>query len=245
MKIAIDHDKCTACGRCVEVCNINFSEGPDGKPTYEHFMALLRSRRSRREFTEQAVSREHIDALLAAAAQAPNGLNRRNVGYTVITDRKVLSELSLAVGRQTGKFADWLARPAFRALFKLLWGRAYADLEPLVPLLKPMAEETLKGNDMVLYKAPCAILLHTLKHDACGAEDAVYCGANILLAAETLGLGACVIGFLTGPINSGRGLRELARIPPGHKVHTSIIAGHPRFAYSQGLLRPLPETRRV
>ncbi|MBI5209640.1 MAG: nitroreductase family protein [Elusimicrobia bacterium] len=284
MKIAIDQDACTGCGRCVQVCNTNYLEGEDGKPKaadppgycvlcghcvavcpadaithtglaglgfagqagrpdFRQLMALLKSRRSRREFTASEVSREHLSALLDAAAQAPNGLNRRNVRYSVVTDGKVIAELSRRIAVQTGKFAAWLDIGAVRGLFKLLWGSAYAELEPLVPLLKPLSEATLKGDDMVLYKAPCVILIHTLKRDACGSEDAVYCGANILLAAEALGLGACVIGFLTEPVNRDRGLRRLAGIPEGNKVHTSIIVGHPRFPYAKEISRPAPEAR--
>lgn len=286
MKISIDREKCSACGLCVEVCGINYEEGPDGKPavadplgpcvlcghcvavcpvdaiahsglagqefgpaegrpTYDQLMALLRFRRSRREFTEDPLTEEQIRALLRAAGQAPNGLNRRNVHYTVVTDRKVLAELSLRIGKQTGWLADKLAVPAWRGLFKLLWGSQFRELEPLMPLLKPMSEETLKGNDMVLYNAPCSILIHTPKGDTCGSEDAVYCGANILLAAETLGLGACVIGFLTGPVNSSKDLRELVRLPKGHKVHTSIIVGRPAFSYTRGILRPMPDHKRI
>ncbi|MBI5884359.1 MAG: nitroreductase family protein [Elusimicrobia bacterium] len=286
MKISIDREKCTACGRCVEVCAVNFAEGADGKPavsdppgpcvlcghcmavcpvdaithtglaglrfdlcakkpSYGELMALLTSRRSRREFTKKPLTEAEIEALLSAAAQAPNGLNKRNVRYTVVTDPKILKELSLAIGKQTGWLADKLDSPVWRGLFKLLWGRQIKEFEPLLPLLKPMASETLKGNDMVLYKAPCAILIHTSKHDPCGAEDAVYCGANILLAAEAMGLGACVIGFLTEPINSDRGLRKLVGLPRDHKIRTSIIVGRPRFAYTHGVLRPAPKPERI
>lgn len=113
-------------------------------------------------------------------------------------------------------------------------------LDPATDVGPMIRESTLKGDDMVLYKAPCTILIHTAKHDACGSEDAVYCGANILLAAEAMGLGTCVIGFLTEPVNRDRGLRELAGIPAGNKVHTSIIVGHPRFPYAKTISRPSP-----
>ncbi|MFA6316999.1 MAG: nitroreductase family protein [Elusimicrobiota bacterium] len=286
MNISIDREKCTDCGRCAQVCGLNFIEGGDGKisvieppytcilcghckavcpmeaiehtglsaacfdrivkkPSYAELMSLLEARRSRREFTEKPLTEEEISSLLSAAAQAPNGCNKRNVGYIVVTDPKVLKELSLSIGKQTGWLADKLASPLWRPLLNLFYGRQLKEFEPLLPLLKPMAEETLKGNDMVLWKAPCAILLHTSPHDSCGAEDAVYCGANILLAAESLGLGACVLGFLTEPVNRDRKLAELVRLPKGRVVRTSMCVGHPSFAYCQGVRRPLPDFVRV
>ena len=278
MRIAIDERRCTGCGRCVDVCGINFFARPgakpraadpvetclrcghciavcpkgaithDGlagvnltdiskKPGYEAFMALLEARRSRREFSDKPLSEEEIGKLLSAAVQAPNGLNQRNVRFTVITDLKALKELSLRVGMETAWLAGKLESPLWRAFFRLWWGDQLDEIEPLIPLLGPMAEETLKGNDKVLYGAPCAILVHTRESESCGPEDAVYCGANILLAAEALGLGACVIGFLTEPVNRDKGMARLAGIPKGRKVHTSIVVGHPRFPYALGISR--------
>ncbi|HAH05785.1 MAG TPA: hypothetical protein DCM05_04535 [Elusimicrobia bacterium] len=286
MKISIDRSKCTDCGLCVRMCNLNFVKGTDGrvsaakpphtcllcghckavcpaeaiahtglesssfkriegKPSYPELMALLEARRSRREFTPEKLSEEDISALLSAAAQAPNGCNKRNVGYIVVTDPAVLKGLSLGIGEQTLQLAQKLASPFWRPLIDLFFGRQLKEFGPLLPLLKPMAEETLKGNDKVLWKAPCAILLHTSPHDSCGAEDAVYCGANILLAAEALGLGACVLGFLTEPVNRDRKLAKLVRLPKGRVVRTSLCVGHPAFPYSQGVRRPAPDAVRV
>jgi len=282
MKIAIDPVLCSGCNRCAQVCPLNFSETPRGKPevadpvlTCFHcghcvavcpeeavshdglsdlrftplrdlpapaqFMSLLHARRSRREFTLQPLSREEIDALLTAGAQAANGLNRRDVGYTVVTEPATLKELSRRIGKQTLWMAARLESPLWRLVFRMLMGRGYKELEPLFPLFKPMASALPRGRDMILYDAPCAILIHTRPGDPCGAENAVYSGANILLAAEAMGLGACVIGFLTEPVNRSQDLARLAGVPPGHKVHTSIVAGHPRFPYARGIAHPAPQ----
>ena len=244
---------CIRCGHCAAICPqdaVSHTGLQDielaplaQRPSFEQLMTLLQSRRSRREFTEREVSRQDIEALLKAAGQAANGLNRRNVHYTVITDPDVLKDLSRRIGRQTAWLSRRLENPLWRVFFRLVWGGQYRELEPLVALLKPMAEAARQGRDMVLYNAPCAILIHTRRDDACGNEDAVYCGADILLAAEALGLGACVIGFLTEPINRDNDLARLVGIPRGHKVHTSMVVGHPRFPYSRGISRPAPEAR--
>ncbi|MFA6028419.1 MAG: nitroreductase family protein [Elusimicrobiota bacterium] len=279
-KPTIDDGRCTSCGRCAEVCPLNFIPVPGGKPRVAEtaadtcmlcghcvavcpsgairhtgleglefpsterkadlgqFMALLESRRSRREFSGRELSRQDVSTLLAAGAQAANGLNRRNVHYTVLTDRKVLRELAQRIGRQTAEFADRLESPLWRAFFRLLMGAQYREFRPFIPLFKPMAEEFRRGRDVVCYDAPCAILIHTRRGDLCGGEDAVYCGANILLAAEAMGLGACVIGFLTEPLNRDKALARLAGLPPGDTVRTSIVVGHPRFPYARGIRRP-------
>ena len=133
-----------------------------------------------------------------------------------------------------------LRHPAGRLLFRLLQPRAFRDLAPFLPLAGLLDAGRLPVRDWVAYGAPCAILVHTPEQDLCGAEDAVYAAANIQYAAETLGLGTCVIGFITGPVNADRGLRALVRLPPGHRVHTSLVAGYPRFRYRKAAPKAEP-----
>ncbi len=89
-----------------------------------------------------------------------------------------------------------------------------------------------EGKDVILYNAPCLILVTTEEKADTGAEDAVYAASNIMLAAETLGYGTCVIGFITGSANRDRKLRELLKVPKGHKIQTSLILGRPKFKYA-------------
>ena len=84
---------------------------------------------------------------------------------------------------------------------------------------------------MMLYNAPCVILLHAPRSDMCAPMDANFSAENILLAAETLGLGACVIGFIYEPMNKDAEMKRLACIPTGHKVFSAIALGYPKFKY--------------
>ena len=236
---------CSSCGHCVAVCPTGAISHPrvssaecealdeSNRPSYEQFMGFLKTRRSRREFKDQFVPREAIDKLLDAAVQAPNGLNRNNVHYTVITDRAVLNKLSKRITEQTRKLCALLSNPVGKFLFKTLMARAYRELEFFIPLMKQISDGRYSDMDLVSYNAPCAILVHTTKEDTCGAEDSVFAASNIQYAAETLGLGTCCIGFITGTVNSDKYLKELVGLPSGHKVQTSLIVGYPKFKYAK------------
>lgn len=248
---------CVSCGHCAAVCPVGAISIPgtdmdalepideSDRPSYEQLMAFLKMRRSRREFTDQSVPREVIDKLLAAAVQAPNGINRRNVHYTVITNRDVLRELVSRISGQMAKMMSLMRKPLWRLLFKMLNRRLYSELQVFRPLMDTIVEAQASGTDMVTYNAPCAILIHTTRDDMCGSEDSVYCAARIELAAETLGLGTCVIGFLTAPINGDRRLRELSGVPRDHKVHTSLIVGYPQFRYVRSAPKAAAQARYV
>ncbi|MBI5239933.1 MAG: nitroreductase family protein [Elusimicrobia bacterium] len=242
---------CAACGHCAAVCPVGAITHPllpagaceplheADRPTYEQYMGFLRMRRSRREFKDQPVPREAIAKLLAAANQAPNGLNRHNVHYTVITDRAVLRELSSRVLAGTGKLMALLRNPLGKAFFRFFKPAVYHELQFFLPLMDQLA--SLKSRDLVCYDAPCAILVHTAEGDLCGPEDAVYAAANIQYAAEALGLGTCVIGFITNPVNADKGLKALVRLPDGHKVHTSLVVGYPQFRYLRAAAKAAPK----
>lgn len=240
-----DPPLCAACGHCVAICPTGAITHPRvpnsacepldeaNRPTYDQFMGFLKMRRSRREFKDEPVPREVIDKLLDAAVQAPNGLNRGNVHYIVITDRAVLKRLSDTIMDQTAKLCKLLRKPVGRFIFRTLQPRTYRELEFFLPLMEQIGEGGLSGMDLVAYNAPCAILVHTTKDDMCGAEDSVYAAANIQYAAETLGLGTCCVGFITHPVNADRNLQRLVGLPPGHKVQTTLIVGYPEFKYTK------------
>lgn len=245
---------CVACGHCVAVCPTNAISHPrlsgsvepldkSVRPSYEQFLSFLKMRRSRREFKDRTVPREAIDKLLDAAAQAPNGLNRQNVRFTVIADRGILRGLSAQIMAGMTKFMRMLGNPVGGLIFRILFKHLYEEMQIFVPLVDQMSK--LEGRDVVMYNAPCLIMIHTPKHDICGNEDSLYCAANILLAAETLGLGACVIGFVTGSVNSDPRARKLAGVPTGSKVHTSIIIGYPEFSYANAAPKDRPKVEYI
>ena len=54
--------------------------------------ALLERRRSVRQYTDEALSRETLESLIAAAIQAPSASNRQPWRFLVVCDAKVSGE---------------------------------------------------------------------------------------------------------------------------------------------------------
>lgn len=236
---------CFGCGHCVAICPtgaISHAELDSSKfekldesarLPFDRLLAFLKLRRSRREFKYDPVPREEIDKLFLAAVQAPSATNNQSVLFTAVTDREVIKKISDECVKFSKKMAFAMRNPIMKTFFKLTARAQYDDLLQFLPLIDCMVDLHAKGVDMVTYDAPCLILLHAPKYDSCAALDAVYNAENILLAVETLGLGACEIGFVTEPANRGPQIKDLARIPRNHKVFSSIVVGCPKFKYSR------------
>lgn len=240
---AVEGPFCAECGHCAAVCATGaiahpglaasgFERiAPDARLPYGRLLPFLKMRRSRREFKDERVPREAIEKLLAAAVQAPNSCNRQDVRYTVITDRALLKRISAKISSDVLRLVRLMDHPAGRLFFRIFRRKEHQALEPFMPLMEAAAQAAAGGMDVVLYSAPCLILVSAPKGDPCGPEDAVYCAANIQLAAEALGLGTCVIGFVTEPCRGDASIRRMCRVPEGYEVKTSLIVGVPKFPY--------------
>jgi nitroreductase/Pyruvate/2-oxoacid:ferredoxin oxidoreductase delta subunit len=237
-----DKIACLECGHCVAVCPmdavthaaLDMTEfepvDEDAKPDCEKFLKFLKLRRSRREFKDEPVPREVIEKLLRAAVHAPSTLNKQSVEYTIIADRAVIEELSDQTLGFLIHMKSMMQGPLGKLVFRSSARAIHDELSRLLPLV-----ECFMGadKDMVLFDAPCVILLHAPKTDFYAQSDATFNAGNILLAAETLGLGACVVGLVTEPMNRSKAIKALARIPEDHRVLVTIALGYPKFKYKR------------
>ena len=235
---------CIKCGHCIAACPNQAITHPDidsslcepiednANISYDHLLAFLKKRHSRREFKKDSVPADVIDKLLQAAVEAPSALNRQSIQYTVITDLVVINQISSKTADFFSKVARSLHNPIGRLFFRMMGKNLYNDLIALLPEIDYIVGKCKSGHDNVLYNAPCAIILHAPKSDTFAAENAVYNTANILLAAEALGLGACVIGFVTAACKRDSSIKQTAHIPLDHTVCSTIALGYPIFNYT-------------
>lgn len=62
----------------------------------------IQTRRSVRAFTDQAIPREDLEAIVDAARLAPTGSNRQPWDFVVITDKQTIAEIAVA--------AEWIGQ---------------------------------------------------------------------------------------------------------------------------------------
>ena len=183
---------------------------------YEELLNLIRSRRSIRRFLDRPVSRADLMRLFEAASWAPSNHNRQPWRFLVIEDRLQIAGLADAVGRALSVKMKSLPESASAYVGEFVH---YATFFSNAPVLL-----------VVLHKQPVSVsapVLVGLKNpDLVSGEPLSVAMAvqNLLLAAQTLGLGTCV---LTGPLLVQDALIEALALPAGHDLTCLVAVGHP------------------
>lgn len=166
-------------------------------------MDAIFHRRAVREFKNEAVDRETIRFVIAAAVQAPSAMNRQPWCFAVVEDREALERCS----RQ--------------AKAHLL--RTVPETAPLGHYRALLAEP---GFD-VFYHAPALIVICATSTEEGTAEDCCLAAQNLMLTAHATGLGTCWIGFSRPWLNLPEGKKELG-IPTHYVPVAPLAIGHPK-----------------
>jgi len=95
-----------------------------------------------------------------------------------------------------------------------------------------------RGNDLLFYHAPALILIQTKRGATTTADvDAGLAAMQMILMAETMGLGTCLNGFLVTALKRSEELREVLKIADDHQVHVTFTIGYPDVEFLRVVAR--------
>lgn len=238
---------CVACGQCMAIC-------PSGAATVSgrclspadrlplppaeamagdaQLAALLLRRRSRRHFEEREVPRELVERVIELASTAPIGVPPSEVRLTVFHGRDKVRGFAADVvdvmrrGLPTLRF---MAGPLMRPLVGKAASAMFKSF--VIPLAETVTGEADRGRDVLFYDAPAAILF---SQPAYGEADGDIVATYAMLAAESLGLGTCMIGSASPFLARARSLLAKYGLPAKPKLGLVLVMGYakyPRFQY--------------
>jgi nitroreductase len=196
---------------------------------------LMRSRRSCRNYRTTPVPPDLLEDLVKIGTTAPSGTNSQRWTFTVLPERDAVVTLGNGVAgyfKKLNRLADFTA---LRLLLKLS-GRKSLDnyyRRHSRTIKKGIADWEDQGRDRLFHGAPAAIVVGSAPGASCPAEDALLATQNILLAAHSMGLGSCLIGFAVAAMAKEKSLKGLIGIPAGETVHAVIALGFPDEIYRQ------------
>lgn len=88
-----------------------------------------------------------------------------------------------------------------------------------------------KGIDRLFHGAPAVIATTGDELGSCPAEDALLAAQNMLLAAHTLGMGTCLIGFAVEAAKRSKAVRSALKLSKHECLYAVICVGFPAVNY--------------
>lgn len=180
-------------------------------------LGTMKRRRSVRSYDDRAVPEESIERILEAGRWAPSALNHQPLRYIVVTDGRLIEDLSRRTIACAARVVRWL--PLLR-----LFVRTLRDRE-LAAKLRERASST--SGDPIFYSAPLLVIA-VAGRDGYHAETDLGCAAqNMMLEASEMEMGSCFIGFAS-LLNMDRRARDLLGVPRGFRILAGIVFGYPK-----------------
>jgi nitroreductase len=200
---------------------------------YDTLLRLARDRRSIRRFRPDPVPAAVVDQLLEVARWAPSAGNRQAYRLLLVDAPATIAAMADAVRAATAQLAAGLradlAEPG-RAYLDTFTGFAGAPL-CCVPIYRSGFDLRQAVGDAAAAPA----------HDALASVSAAI--MSLLLAAHSLGLGAC---WMTGPLCAAEPLGALLAVPRGWSLAALVPLGYPDEAPAAPRRRELAQlVRRV
>lgn len=250
---------CIACGACMAVCPQDCIqvEGrdlsradlfpllpEDSLAGYEALLALMQKRRSIRNFKDQPVPREILEKILAAVSTAPMGIPPSDVEVLVLEDKDAVQRFSADVMAFFHKI-KWLFSDAVLTLLRPFMRSDNAAMfrDFLAIAIRGILEKHAQGEDWLTYDAPCALYFYASPF--ADPADPVIAATYAMLAAESLGLGSCMLGTIPYCFQYSRALRKTYHIPNKSQGGLMLVLGYPAITYRRRVTRRLAGVRFV
>lgn len=242
---------CMACGQCMAVCptqaievsgremsvddRIDLSEMKD-KANYDQLKNLMIGRRSIRDFKDHEIGEELIEKIIEAAVSSPMGLPPSDVHLVIIKGKEKVREFSFDVIDYFRKISwlfsaqmIWTWRLAGKETYKLI--KSFAQ-----PLVRFFAVSKKNGENYLLYDAP--LVMYFTASPYSDPADPYIPATYAMLAAESLGLGSCMIGSIHPTIQYGaKKLKRKWNIPAKSPSGIVVIFGYPKYKFQSGIKR--------
>lgn len=167
------------------------------------FEAIQR-RRAVRSYQPEFVNRDTIFELLKVAVRAPTAMHEEPWAFAVIQDRRLLK-----------RYSD---------LAKATWSAEHESAGRNTHAAAALFEQP---DFNIFYDASTLIVIGARAAGPFAAADCWLAAENLMLAACTMGLGTCCIGFAVPVLNRPDVKAELG-IPADFSAIAPIIVGHPR-----------------
>ncbi len=166
----------------------------------------IKKRRSVRSYESRSVSADIINMIIEAGNQAPSAMNSQPWRFVVIEDKEVKKKLLKA------------ALPNAKNILEQVKD---ADPERYESIMKRYSEL----EDPIYYSAP--VVLFVIGSGRYADHSCPLACENIMLAAHSLGLGSCWVGF-GSMVTEDPDIIKLLELKNDEKIFGPLVIGYPK-----------------
>ena len=150
-----------------------------------------------RDFKDTPLQQQQIDTLVKAALASPSAMNLQPWHVIVVTDKALIDELDVDGMDILSKEED-----------------------------KSMYERMMERGGKMFYNAPCLMLILS-DGSKWGTLDCGILCQNVVLAAESIGLGTCIVGMAGIPLSGPKKAEHEKRLnfPENHTFAIGVLVG--------------------
>ena len=245
--------QCTfACDHCAAACpqaaiktqfpgfapchltTVTISDDPQTTPAKpEELISLMLTRRSCRLYSTREISRKLLSDLVNIAITAPSGTNSQQWTFSIIDKRLRV----IAFGTEIAAYYKKLNRLAnMKWLRRILKLCGKPELDHYYREYYESINEGLdlwyeRDEDRLFHGAPALIFIGSRPGASCPREDALLATQNILLAAESMNLGTCLIGFAVEALRRDAKIQKTLNLTASEKIFSVIAVGYPVITF--------------
>jgi nitroreductase len=172
---------------------------------------VINARRAVRKYKDKPVDRDTIGQVIDAGMMAPSAMNRQPWKFYVLTGRETIRSFSKAISGVVFKaFSGAGIKGIMQAAGHLLHFAHNFNIDAI--------------TDPVFHGAPVVIFITAPSDNEWAPLDIGMCAQNMMLAAKSLGLDTCPVGFAKFVMDVD--LYPKLNIPPSEKVLLAVILGY-------------------
>jgi nitroreductase len=159
-------------------------------------METIKNRRSVRQYRPEQIKDEELEKILEAAIYAPTGHNDQPWHFTIVQNRDIINEINDGAKKVMNEMEmEWISKLG-----------AMEDFN-------------------IFHRAPTAIIVSGRKDATTPVVDCAAAVQNMLLAAESMDIGSCWIGFAKFFFLNPKNMEKF-NIPEDHEVHFGVALGY-------------------
>lgn len=169
-------------------------------------LAAIKERRSIRAYDARPIPREVVNAIIEAGNEAPSAMNSQPWRFVVVENADAKRALLNAARPQAAR---------------LMEGVKDSDPERYEMIKKRYAELP----DPVYYSAPTVVFV--IGSGRYAAHSCPLACENMMLAAHSLGIGSCWVGF-GSMVTEDPAVRAMLELADGEAIFGPILLGYPQ-----------------